>query len=89
MLKKRFGRGSYGEVWLAFHWDCDQGSNSSGWSEKDNNMSSNTIPFNSQVGNIDSYSDNNHSSPRDNNLFILKRIMVIVFWSKNHFLYQF
>ncbi|KAM1057866.1 hypothetical protein COP1_031177 [Malus domestica] len=46
VLKKRFGRGSYGEVWLAFNWNCHQG----------NNTSNSSLP--------------------DENLLILKRIMV-------------
>ncbi|CAJ2644045.1 unnamed protein product [Trifolium pratense] len=25
VLRRSFGRGSYGEVWLAFHWNCNQG----------------------------------------------------------------
>ncbi|ONH93503.1 hypothetical protein PRUPE_8G235000 [Prunus persica] len=46
VLKKRFGRGSYGEVWLAFNWNYHQGTN----------MSNSSLP--------------------DENLLILKRIMV-------------
>ncbi|KAM1876951.1 hypothetical protein ACFX14_044298 [Malus domestica] len=46
VLRKRFGCGSYGEVWLAYNPDYHQDSNAS------------------------------YSSPPDDNLFILKRIMV-------------
>ncbi|KAL5561831.1 hypothetical protein UlMin_031578 [Ulmus minor] len=76
VLKKRFGRGSYGEVWLAFHWNCYQGSNSSDWSGKDRNISFNSVLFESLIRNGSSFTQNCHSSPLDDNLFILKRIMV-------------
>lgn len=75
-LKKRFGRGSYGEVWLAFHWDSRQGSNSSNHVGKNNNISSNSFRFNS---NCSSSTENCQGGPADENLFILKRIMVIIF----------
>ncbi|XP_062143587.1 uncharacterized protein LOC133851268 isoform X3 [Alnus glutinosa] len=71
-LKKRFGRGSYGEVWLAFHWDCRQGSNSSNHVGKNKNISSNCC-FNS---NCSSSTENCQAGPSDQNMFILKRIMV-------------
>lgn len=38
VLKKRFGRGSYGEVWLAFNWNYHQGSNTSNSSLPDENL---------------------------------------------------
>jgi hypothetical protein len=82
--KKRFGRGSYGEVWLAFHWDCHQGSSSSNHVGKNNNISSNSCRFNS---NCSSSTENCQAGPADENLFILKRIMVIIFFFLN-FTYQ-
>ncbi|KAK9945230.1 hypothetical protein M0R45_010755 [Rubus argutus] len=36
--KEEVGRGSYGEVWLAFNWNCDQGSNASDSSSRDENL---------------------------------------------------
>lgn len=71
-LKKRFGRGSYGEVWLAFHWNCRQGSNASNHNGKNNDISSNSSHFDSNS----SSSHNFQAGPADENLFILKRIMV-------------
>lgn len=76
VLKKRFGRGSYGEVWLAFHWDCYKGSNSSDGSGSNNNGSFNSIPFGSQMRNSSWFTHECHSGPLDDKLFILKRIMV-------------
>ncbi|KAM4087429.1 hypothetical protein ACJW30_10G176900 [Castanea mollissima] len=70
-LKKRFGRGSYGEVWLAFHWNCREGSNASNHNGKNNNTSSNSFHFDSNHIS----SNNCHADPADEN-FILKRIMV-------------
>lgn len=73
ILEKRFGRGSYGEVWLAFHWNCYQG-NSSEW--RNYNASANSAHFDSTIRNSSSFSHNCNSRPPDDNLFILKRIMV-------------
>ncbi|KAL1329683.1 hypothetical protein AAHE18_12G058900 [Arachis hypogaea] len=63
-LKKSFGRGSYGEVWLAFHWNCNEGINAAEMSNNDNNRndSSNTNDFQDASTNY--------------TLYILKRIMV-------------
>ncbi|CAI0434073.1 unnamed protein product, partial [Linum tenue] len=61
VLKKRFGRGSYGEVWLAFHWNCHQDTNVSNSTFKNENISSN---HGQSAGSF------------DDDLFILKRIMV-------------
>ncbi|XP_023889066.1 uncharacterized protein LOC112001119 isoform X2 [Quercus suber] len=71
-LKKRFGRGSYGEVWLAFHWNCREGSNASNHNGKNNNTSSNSFHFDSNHIS----SNNCHADPADENFFILKRMMV-------------
>ncbi|XP_017979327.1 PREDICTED: uncharacterized protein LOC18613280 isoform X2 [Theobroma cacao] len=71
VLKKRFGRGSYGEVWLSFSWNCHQGSNASSWSEENQNTS---FGGSSSCSNTSSH-DSNAGFP-DGNLFILKRIMV-------------
>lgn len=83
VLKKRFGRGSYGEVWLAFHWNCYQGSNSSHWGGSNNNVSFYSIPFDSEIRNSSSFTHKCHSGSLDDNLFILKRIMVIVLANQN------
>ncbi|KAL6654871.1 hypothetical protein ACP70R_008336 [Stipagrostis hirtigluma subsp. patula] len=74
-LKKRFDRGSYGEVWLAFHWNCSE----------DVDILKDSSHFTS-IFNSDSYnctssntmsSDESHGSGTlDGDLFILKRIMV-------------
>ncbi|XP_041021198.1 uncharacterized protein LOC121262678 isoform X2 [Juglans microcarpa x Juglans regia] len=71
-LKKRFGRGSYGEVWLAFHWDCCQENNGSNCYGKNNYISPNSFHFNSNH----SSSTHSQADPADENLFILKRVMV-------------
>ncbi|XVE77828.1 hypothetical protein DITRI_Ditri13aG0093700 [Diplodiscus trichospermus] len=77
-LKKRFGRGSYGEVWLSFSWNCHQGSNASSWSDENKNANFSDINFDtygsSSCSNTSSH-DSHVGSP-DGNLFILKRIMV-------------
>ncbi|KAG2558471.1 hypothetical protein PVAP13_8NG268000 [Panicum virgatum] len=74
-LKRRFDRGSYGEVWLAFHWNCSEDLDlhkdprhftNIPKSDSYNCTSSNTTP-----------SDEDHFSDTvDGDLFILKRIMV-------------
>ncbi|KDP21400.1 hypothetical protein JCGZ_21871 [Jatropha curcas] len=76
ILKKRFGRGSYGEVWLAFYWNCHEDKNASSWTGKNENISS-TNCFNANRRNSDHRTTHDCSagSP-DDDLFILKRIMV-------------
>ncbi|XP_061338124.1 uncharacterized protein LOC133284991 isoform X2 [Gastrolobium bilobum] len=64
VLKKSFGRGSYGEVWLAFHWNCNQGSNATNMSKDDNVRNSSSTTPDCQDG------------PSNYTLYILKRIMV-------------
>lgn len=77
ILKKRFARGSYGEVWLAFHWNCHNGSDASKWSEKSKNISDSTILEESHTRNLQNGSNNDcHAGSSNDNLFILKRIMV-------------
>ncbi|KAJ6306595.1 hypothetical protein OIU78_021836 [Salix suchowensis] len=76
VLKKRCGRGSYGEVWLAFYWNFDQDHNASSWSKKNGHSSFdagfNSTKRNSSCGSAD---DCSSGSP-DGDLFVLKRIMV-------------
>ncbi|GMP99696.1 hypothetical protein CsSME_00047069 [Camellia sinensis var. sinensis] len=76
-INKRFGRGAFGEVWLAFNWNCTEGSNASNGGLKNGKCSFNTI-------HLDNYDRNSqaNSSARDfyygapdDDLFILKRIM--------------
>ncbi|XP_027363677.1 uncharacterized protein LOC113871100 isoform X2 [Abrus precatorius] len=64
VLKKSFGRGSYGEVWLAFHWNCNQDSNAAKMSKDGNNKNSSSTASNCQDG------------PSNYTQYILKRIMV-------------
>ncbi|OVA05388.1 Protein kinase domain [Macleaya cordata] len=80
VLKRRFGRGSYGDVWLAFHWNCSQGGDALNWIHTKENCSTNNIGFEPNEYNM--CSETNSSShhcdigPDYNNMFILKRIMV-------------
>ncbi|XP_062085386.1 uncharacterized protein LOC133791475 [Humulus lupulus] len=76
VLKKRFGQGSYGEVWMAFHWNFHEGSNSSDFNGRENNVSFNSIPFDSKTKNSSSSGHNGQSGSLEDNLFVLKRIMV-------------
>ncbi|XP_019101765.1 PREDICTED: uncharacterized protein LOC104788671 isoform X2 [Camelina sativa] len=61
VLKKKFGRGAFGEVWLAFHWNCNQGNNGTSWNNEDVNTSKNGVHY---------------DTAGPDNSFILKRIMV-------------
>uniref|UniRef100_J3N989 protein-serine/threonine phosphatase n=1 Tax=Oryza brachyantha TaxID=4533 RepID=J3N989_ORYBR len=74
-LKKRFDRGSYGEVWLAYHWNCS-------WDvdvhEDHSHFSTILKPdsYNCTNSNTTSPDENHKSDTIDGDLFILKRIMV-------------
>ncbi|CAL4987177.1 unnamed protein product [Urochloa decumbens] len=74
-LKRRFDRGSYGEVWLAFHWNCSEDIDlhkeprhftTIPKSDSYNCTNSNTMPSD----------EDRVSDTVDGDLFILKRIMV-------------
>ncbi|KAK9015395.1 hypothetical protein V6N11_006505 [Hibiscus sabdariffa] len=77
-LKKRFGRGSYGEVWLSSNWNCHQGTDASNWSEENKNTDFSDIHFDTCGSSSCCNTSNNdsHVGSSDGNLFILKRIMV-------------
>ncbi|XP_048138783.1 probable inactive protein kinase At3g63330 isoform X6 [Rhodamnia argentea] len=76
VLEKRFGRGSFGEVWLAFHWNCCEESSSFDWSQQLKNVSSDAMLSGSSSRQFfNSSSTHNYSNAADN-LFILKRIRV-------------
>ncbi|KAH7577592.1 hypothetical protein JRO89_XS01G0271400 [Xanthoceras sorbifolium] len=78
VLKKRFGRGSYGEVWLAFHWNCHNDSKTSSRSEIHKNVSGHTMHEDSNMRSSDNSSSAHdcHAGSSEDSLFILKRIMV-------------
>jgi hypothetical protein len=65
VLRRSFGRGSYGEVWLAFHWNCNQGNITSEMGKDDNNRNGSSSNPECQDG------------PSNYTMYILKRIMVI------------
>ncbi|CAH2062968.1 unnamed protein product [Thlaspi arvense] len=77
VLKKKFGRGAFGEVWLAFHWNCYQGNNATGLIQEDENTSKNGVHISDETGNVTSNTSTDHyDADGPDNSFILKRIMV-------------
>ncbi|XP_058105319.1 uncharacterized protein LOC131248856 isoform X4 [Magnolia sinica] len=78
ILKRRFDRGSYGEVYLAFHWNCSQEGDTLNRMNKTKTCSVNSL----HVDPCDTSSQANSSSQHcftdsdSEDLFILKRIMV-------------
>ncbi|XP_042412313.1 uncharacterized protein LOC122001564 isoform X2 [Zingiber officinale] len=80
VLKRRFDRGSYGEVWLAFHWNCSLDNDAYKSSHKMFYHFASTIEMEeskcSSNANTNSSNKRCFSDQNDDNLFILKRIMV-------------
>lgn len=78
ILKKRYGRGSYGEVWLAFQWNCSKFSKSSEQSSKDGKFYYQYMHFRDYDGSsaTSSFADDRYNGTTNDKMFILKRIMV-------------
>lgn len=80
ILKKRFDRGSYGEVWVAFHWNYLQQNYDSNSSVKNKTFQF----YTTHLGSEDRTSQRrtsetdfgSGSAPSSDKIFILKRIMV-------------
>ncbi|KAG6489658.1 hypothetical protein ZIOFF_050934 [Zingiber officinale] len=81
VLKRRFDRGSYGEVWLAFHWNCSLDNDAYNSSHKMFYHFASTIEMEeskcSSNANTNSSNKRCFSDQNDDNLFILKRIMLL------------
>ncbi|CAA2974745.1 uncharacterized protein LOC111411818 isoform X2 [Olea europaea var. sylvestris] len=77
ILKKRFDHGSYGEVWLAFHWNCSHLDKASERRHKEKDLPPRTKHLGAYDENLhrSSFSDYCNASLSDN-MYILKRIMV-------------
>ncbi|WOK99236.1 hypothetical protein Cni_G07948 [Canna indica] len=80
ILKKRFDRGSYGEVWLAYHWNCSQDNGIFSNSHKNSYhfVTSRHMETSKCNNSANSNTSNRYcfTHQSDGNLFILKRIMV-------------
>ncbi|XP_039114783.1 uncharacterized protein LOC120250083 isoform X4 [Dioscorea cayenensis subsp. rotundata] len=74
ILKRRFDRGSYGEVWLAFHWNCSYDVDMPTKIKK--NQFHSFSNFRLDQHNFNSSGEPSFEDPSDGNFFILKRIMV-------------
>ncbi|OIT32872.1 putative protein phosphatase 2c 51 [Nicotiana attenuata] len=74
ILKKKYDRGSYGEVWLAVYWNCSHVIKSA----KSNNFSANITDrgANNERRKDSSSADVCDDGPSEGCMFILKRIMV-------------
>ncbi|XP_015575876.2 probable protein phosphatase 2C 51 isoform X7 [Ricinus communis] len=77
VLKKRFGRGSYGEVWLAFYWNCHQGGSASSWTGENENLSFNGCSNANRSDSAYGTTHDHNAGSSDDDLFILKRIMLM------------
>ncbi|GFQ07456.1 probable inactive protein kinase at3g63330 [Phtheirospermum japonicum] len=78
ILKKKFDRGAYGEVWLAFNWNCSQ----VGKDNKKRHAENNVLYRNQRLSAYDEniakscFDEGRNVDHSDENMFILKRIMV-------------
>ncbi|XP_020258916.1 uncharacterized protein LOC109835349 isoform X3 [Asparagus officinalis] len=78
VLKRRFDRGSYGEVWLAFHWNCSEDYDAFSPTLKNVTRFVGDLHLTPHGGNMNYTPSNNQcfNESSDDNMFILKRIMV-------------
>ncbi|GER24870.1 protein phosphatase 2C family protein [Striga asiatica] len=78
VLKKKFDRGAYGEVWLAFNWNCSQvGKDLKWWHAEDNVLHRNESPraYDENIA-TSFFNERSNVGRSDKDMFILKRIMV-------------
>ncbi|MQL80086.1 hypothetical protein Taro_012511 [Colocasia esculenta] len=75
---RKFDRGSYGEVWLAFRWNCSDESGGSNHSPTNLTNAASHLHSDEQKSrrHPNSSSKHNFTESGDDNYFILKRIMV-------------
>ncbi|XP_075492086.1 uncharacterized protein LOC142530177 isoform X1 [Primulina tabacum] len=78
ILKKKFDRGAYGEVWLAFNLNISHVGKDGKWShgDKNNFSSKDTLGACNAKLHRNSLVEDCNSTHSDENMFILKRIMV-------------
>ncbi|XP_073149139.1 uncharacterized protein [Henckelia pumila] len=78
ILKKKFDRGAYGEVWLAFNLNISHVGKDEKWSHGDKNIFSRKDNFGAcnEKLHTNSLAEDCNSTHSDENMFILKRIMV-------------
>ncbi|KAL6007245.1 hypothetical protein ACLOJK_032741 [Asimina triloba] len=77
VLKRRFDRGSFGEVYLAFRWNCSQDGDTIGLNNKAKSCCINNLHLDPQ-GTTAEANSSQHRFPDDDtdDLFVLKRIMI-------------
>lgn len=78
ILKRRFDRGSYGEVWLAFHCNCSQNGDALNQMSKSKTSPVSILRLDPHNLSVETNSSRHQcfNDTASDDLFILKRIMV-------------
>lgn len=78
ILKRRFDRGSYGEVWLACHWNCSQNGDALNQMSKSKTSPVSILCLDPHNLSVETNSSQHQcfNDTASDDLFILKRIMV-------------